>query len=119
MPNEPSVVDYNIFFEEDELETRRVDYDVNKNGKPLLDKQKKQVDQFRYFLTTRRLIQFSMNADTVIHIDGTYKLVWEGFPVRIIGTPDADRHFHPFGSAFVSLKGKCFLVCLRRRSNAR
>ena len=100
MPDEPFVVDYNIFFEDYELETRRGD--VDKNGKLLLDKQKKQVDQFRYFLTTRRLIQFSMNADTVIHTDGTYKLVWEGFPVLIVGTSDADRHFHPFGKALTS-----------------
>ena len=64
--DEPFVVDYNAFFEEDDPAERVGDYEVDtKTGKLL--------DQFRFFLTTRRLLEFSMNS-TMLHTDGTYKL---------------------------------------------
>lgn len=34
-----------------------------------------------------------------IHSDATYKLVWNGFPVLLIGTTDSYRSFHIFGLA--------------------
>lgn len=34
-----------------------------------------------------------------VHIDATYKLVWQGFPIFIVGTTDIAKHFHPFGIA--------------------
>ncbi|CAM4952599.1 unnamed protein product [Rotaria socialis] len=37
-----------------------------------------------------------------IHADATYKLIWQGFPVLIVGTTDLDRHFHLFGMAICS-----------------
>jgi hypothetical protein len=37
-----------------------------------------------------------------IHADATYKLLWQGFPVLIVGTTDLDRHFHSFGMAVCS-----------------
>ena len=37
-----------------------------------------------------------------IHADATYKLIWQGFPVLIIGTSDLKKVFHPFGLAICS-----------------
>ena len=38
----------------------------------------------------------------VMHADATYKLIWEGMPVLLVGTTDKDRHFHPFGISVCS-----------------
>ncbi|CAF4089063.1 unnamed protein product, partial [Rotaria sordida] len=37
-----------------------------------------------------------------IHADATYKLMWQGFPVLIVGTTDLDRRFHSLGMAVCS-----------------
>jgi hypothetical protein len=37
-----------------------------------------------------------------IHADATYKLIWQGFPVLVIGTTDLNKAFHPFGLAICS-----------------
>lgn len=34
-----------------------------------------------------------------LHCDATYKLVWNGFPVLLVGTTDLYRSFHIFGLA--------------------
>ncbi len=94
LPDEPFVVDYNAFFHDDDLATRRGDYEQDRRGKDL--------DQFRFFITTRRLIEFSLNSKVVIQTDGTYKLNWQGAPVLIVGTTDRNRSFHPFGIATCS-----------------
>ena len=59
-------------------------------------------DLFRFYVTTRRLILFSGNAKVVLQTDGTYKLMWQGYPVLFIGTSDAQRSFFPFGMAVTS-----------------
>ncbi|CAF4947771.1 unnamed protein product [Pieris macdunnoughi] len=53
---------------------------------------------FRFMLTTKYLIGLSRQC-SVLHADATYKLIWQGFPVLVIGTTDRDKHFHPFGLA--------------------
>jgi len=60
---------------------------------------------FRIFISTRRLLTTS-STSTKIHADATYKLVWQGFPILIVGTTDADRHFHPFGLAICTNEEK-------------
>ncbi|RNA28912.1 hypothetical protein BpHYR1_040067, partial [Brachionus plicatilis] len=72
------------------------DYD-----KPFCPSFEKAVDNdqlmfFRIFITIKRLIS---NADKTKHltVDATYKLIWQGFPVLMIGTTDRQKHFHPFG----------------------
>ncbi|XP_048481537.1 uncharacterized protein LOC125489545 [Plutella xylostella] len=32
----------------------------------------------------------------VIHADATYKLIWQGFPVFVVGSTDKNKRFHPF-----------------------
>ena len=52
-------------------------------------------DRFRFFVTTRRLIEFSSNFKCVLQTDGTYKLLWIGNSVLLIGSSDFNRVFHP------------------------
>ena len=37
-----------------------------------------------------------------LHVDGTYKLTWQGFPVLISGITDAQHRFHPVSLSLVS-----------------
>lgn len=54
--------------------------------------------KFRIFISTKRLLQMASKV-TILHADATYKLVWQGFPILVIGTSDYDRHFHIIGLA--------------------
>lgn len=51
---------------------------------------------FRLFVTTKALLGLALKTD-IIHADGTYKLIWQGYPVLMVGTSDCDRKYHPFG----------------------
>lgn len=53
--------------------------------------------EFRYFriaVSTKRLLKLGSRSQS-IHTDATYKLIWQGFPVLIVGYSDANRKFHP------------------------
>jgi len=63
------------------------------------------VSQFRVFISTKRLLKVALHSK-IVHADATYKLVWEGMPVLIIGTSDMDRHFHTFGIGVCSNEKK-------------
>ena len=49
---------------------------------------------FRIAVSTKRLLRLGSRAQS-IHADATYKLIWQGFPVLIVGYSDANRKFHP------------------------
>ncbi|CAF1263893.1 unnamed protein product, partial [Rotaria magnacalcarata] len=53
---------------------------------------------FRLFVTTRNLIKNCLNSNHIC-ADATYKLIWQGYPVLIVGTTDKQCAFHPFGNA--------------------
>lgn len=53
---------------------------------------------FRFFVSTKLLLRNAINVSK-FHTDATYKLVWQGFPVIVVGTTDSDRKFHPFGAS--------------------
>ncbi|OXA42198.1 hypothetical protein Fcan01_23227 [Folsomia candida] len=53
---------------------------------------------FHFMLSTPRLMQVLTFGDC-LHADGTYKLVWENFPVLVLGTSDKNRNFHPISIA--------------------
>jgi hypothetical protein len=72
----PFVVSYQIIYDDDN-ENEDVD-DGDDNG-----------NKFRFFITTKRLLQIASRSKK-IHADATYKLVWQGFPVLIVGTTDLD-----------------------------
>ncbi len=50
--------------------------------------------QVRVVITTRHLLKFLDKFKLVLQTDGTYKEVWQGFPIIIVGASDNDRHFH-------------------------
>jgi hypothetical protein len=77
-PHEPFVLNFQIFHEDD-LDTL-VDFEEG--------------DQFRVVITTRHLLKFLDKFKLVLQTDGTYKEVWQGFPIIIVGASDYDRHFH-------------------------
>ncbi|CAK1595795.1 unnamed protein product [Parnassius mnemosyne] len=49
---------------------------------------------FRLALSTKKLLNIACSTD-ILHIDATYKLIWQGFPVLVLGTTDKNRKFHP------------------------
>lgn len=53
---------------------------------------------FQFFVSSRQLLSLAINAKN-IHADATYKLIWQGFPVLLVGTTDMHRKFHAFGIA--------------------
>lgn len=55
-------------------------------------------ETFRFFFTSNSLIA-KAKAGNHWHADGTYKLLWQGFPVLIVGTTDMNRKFHIIGVA--------------------
>ena len=58
-------------------------------------------DRFRFYLTTRRLIEFSSNI-RILNSDGTYKMLWICGPVLYVGITDMDIHFDVIGLACCS-----------------
>jgi len=56
---------------------------------------------FRFFLSSVHLLNI-VSVATHICADATYKLVWQGFPVSVIGTTDLNKAFHPFVLAVCS-----------------
>ena len=49
---------------------------------------------FRFAISTKSLLKLTTLA-TNIHADATYKLIWQGFPVLLVGTTDKTKKFHP------------------------
>jgi hypothetical protein len=77
------------------------EFDDNEDVDEDEDGDEDSMPKFRYFVSTRRLLA-NASTCTNIHADATYKLIWQGFPVLVVGTTDLDRHFHPFGMAICS-----------------
>jgi hypothetical protein len=92
-PDEVFVVRFQIFYA-DEVYTVEDDYEAATSTN--------KGDQFRWFLSTRRLLEFSSNFNIVLQTDGTYKLCWIGNSVLILGSSDFDRVFHPIGLSVCS-----------------
>lgn len=56
---------------------------------------------FRLFYSTKRLLRIATQSK-VIHVDGTYKLTIQGFPVLVVGVSDFAKHFHLSGMSICS-----------------
>ena len=89
LPDEAFVANHEIF---------DIDDDTNQNDIP---ESYEKGDVFRIFITTRRLIELSTKF-SILQTDGTYKLLWQGFPVLLLGSSDANRVFHTVGVSVVS-----------------
>lgn len=46
----------------------------------------------RVLVSTTKLLKMSAKSN-IVHADGTYKLMWQGFPLIVVGTTDARRKF--------------------------
>lgn len=79
--------------------------------------------RFCFFVSSKRLLRNIVKGNR-LHADSTYKLIWEGFPVLIIGTTDQDKSFHmaglgvcshekeaDFAFCFASIKKGVLMVC--------
>ena len=53
----------------------------------------------RLFLITKRLLRIATKLSSHVCADATYKLIWQGYPVLIVGATDREKKFHPFGMA--------------------
>ncbi|CAF1550987.1 unnamed protein product [Adineta ricciae] len=60
-----------------------------------------QGSRFRIFISSLRLLNITL-LSSHINADATYKLVWQGFPVLVVGTTDLKKSFHPFGLSICS-----------------
>lgn len=49
---------------------------------------------FRFAVTSKILLK-NATKSKILHADATYKLIWQGFPVLIIGCTDKRKTFHP------------------------
>ncbi|CAF1367392.1 unnamed protein product [Rotaria sordida] len=58
-------------------------------------------NKFRIFISSIRSLNVAFTSSH-IHANVTYKLVWLGYPVLIVGTTDVNKSFHPFGLAICS-----------------
>ncbi|CAF4168170.1 unnamed protein product [Rotaria sordida] len=85
--NKAFVVSYKILYDNEEYED---DEDIEEDG-----------NKFRIFISSVRLLNIA-SMSSHFHADATYKLVWQGFPVLIVGTTDFNKAFHPFGLAVCS-----------------
>ncbi|CAF1545409.1 unnamed protein product, partial [Rotaria sp. Silwood1] len=83
--NKYFVVSYKIIYDDEEDDDEE---DINGNI-------------FRVFLSSVRLLNIA-SISSHVHADATYKLIWQGFPVLVIGTTDLKKVFHPFGLAICS-----------------
>jgi len=50
-------------------------------------------------VSTKILLSLALKEDIIINADTTYKLIWQGFPVLLLGTTDHNRKFHLRGIA--------------------
>jgi hypothetical protein len=86
--NKLFVVSYQVIYGDEEYSD---DEDTEDDGS----------NKFRIFISSIRLLHIA-SISSHMHADATYKLVWQGFPVLIIGTTDMNKAFHPFGLAICS-----------------
>lgn len=59
------------------------------------------VEYFRFNMSTKRLIELSTRIDFVA-ADATYKLIFQGFPLFVVGTVDKMKHLHPLSVAITT-----------------
>ncbi len=77
--DQPFVIDYQIRIDKDDLMTG-----------PSIGTEK-----FRFSISTKRLLSLAAEFSRIIQADSTYKLIWNGNPVLIVGFTDQNNVFHP------------------------
>lgn len=56
----------------------------------------------RIFITTKHLLQNGVFLNKHVCVDSTYKLMYQRYPLAVIGSTDINKHFHFFGVAVIS-----------------
>jgi hypothetical protein len=79
-PHQPFVISYNVFHNES-------------------------TPHFRFVLSTKYFLELACGIE-ILHADATCKLIWQGFPVFILGTTDKNRKFHPLCLAVATSEQK-------------
>ena len=69
-------------------------------GKTLLNNGSS-TNHLRIMMTSKNLMK-NCEKEGVIHIDGTYKLIRNGFPLLVIGVTDIQGTFHPIAFCITS-----------------
>lgn len=64
---------------------------------------------FRFVVSSKQLLSNAIKANKV-HADATYKLIWQGFPVLVVGFTDMHRKFILYVLQFVHLSKKRILI---------
>jgi len=62
-----------------------------------------------FIMTSRRLISLAKSM-ICIHIDATYKLIWQDHPVLIFGGSDLHKVFHPYAVAIIESESQSEMV---------
>ena len=60
-----------------------------------VDSSKKEGKAFRFSISTYNLLKLAKENDKFLCTDATYKLIYQGFPVLLVGHVDLNRQFHP------------------------
>ena len=55
-------------------------------------------------MSTLRLLG-NLQKSMMVQCDGTFKVVWQGYPLVLVGTSDQDRKFHPYAVAVCKGEG--------------
>lgn len=55
----------------------------------------KEIERLNIVITTKRLLSFALKRKDILICDATYKVIWQGFPVIVVGTVDFAKKFHP------------------------
>jgi hypothetical protein len=58
-------------------------------------------DNVFMFMSTKMMLQTALNNMRLLCIDATYKICWRGFPLVVLGTTDAERHFYPIATVLI------------------
>lgn len=70
---------------EDELAAYVLDFQINDDSEEL---------KFNFVVSSKKLLRNNVSSD-VCNADSTYKLIWQGFPVQVVGFTDGNKTFHP------------------------
>lgn len=54
--------------------------------------------EFRFIVSNKLLLKQAIGSRN-LHSDATYKILWHGFPILVVGITDLCRKFHPMGVA--------------------
>lgn len=98
-PDPVSITELRYFLEENEIvpedehEPFISNYCVEENGSS---------GAFRFFITTKKLMNYTLDLKTHVCLDTNHKLIWQGFPIFVVGSTDMENRFHCFGMCIAS-----------------